>query len=215
MGYIYVITNLINSKKYVGKTTITIEERFNEHCKDSQKERCEKRPLYDAFNKYGIENFKIEQLEYIEDDSKLSDREIYWIKELQTYGRNGYNATKGGDGKILYDHNEILELYNLGYSAKQIKSKLGCDISTINKVLKAHGIKSRGISHMIDQFDLAGNYIQTFDSSIEAGKWALEKGITKSKHPNEDITRCCKGTRGKKNAFGYIWKYRNIPELMN
>jgi len=35
MGYIYVITNLINSKKYVGKTTITIEERFNEHCKDS------------------------------------------------------------------------------------------------------------------------------------------------------------------------------------
>ena len=37
-------------------------------------------------NKYGIENFKIEELEYVEDDSLLSDKEIYWIKELETYG---------------------------------------------------------------------------------------------------------------------------------
>lgn len=26
-----------------------IEERFKEHCKDSTKERCSKRPLYDAY----------------------------------------------------------------------------------------------------------------------------------------------------------------------
>ena len=110
-------------------------------------------------NKYGIENFKIEEIEYVEDDSKLSERELYWIQELQTYGKNGYNATKGGDGKVLYDHNEILELYGIGYSTKQIEVKLNCDISTIRKVLKAHGIKPRGISKMIDQFDLAGNYI--------------------------------------------------------
>lgn len=31
-------------------------------------------------NKYGIENFKIEELEYIEDDKLLA--EIYWIKYL-------------------------------------------------------------------------------------------------------------------------------------
>ena len=34
MSYIYCITNLINNKQYVGKTTKTIQERFKEHLKD-------------------------------------------------------------------------------------------------------------------------------------------------------------------------------------
>lgn len=84
MAYIYCITNLINSN--VGKTTTSIEERWKEHCYDFQKERCNKRPLYDAMNKYGVENFMIEELEYVDSNSELSEREIYWIKELGTYG---------------------------------------------------------------------------------------------------------------------------------
>ena len=71
MGYIYCITNLINSKRYIGKTVNNIQQRFEEHCKDSQKNRYKKRPLYDAFNKYGIENFKVEEIEYVEDDNNL------------------------------------------------------------------------------------------------------------------------------------------------
>lgn len=98
--YIYCITNQINGKRYVGKTTQSLEERFREHCKDSIKERCNKRPLYDAMNKYGIENFIIEELEQVEDKNILSEREIFWIKELNTYGSNGYNASKGGMEKF-------------------------------------------------------------------------------------------------------------------
>ena len=40
MAYIYVITNDINGKQYVGKTNNNIEERFREHVRDSRKERC-------------------------------------------------------------------------------------------------------------------------------------------------------------------------------
>ena len=60
-------------------------------------------------NKYGVENFMIE--EYVDSNSELSEREIYWIKELGTYGSN---ASKGGDGTILYNHSEIVELARLG-----------------------------------------------------------------------------------------------------
>lgn len=212
MSYIYCITNLINSKKYVGKTTTTIDERWQEHCRDSKKERCNKRPLYDAFNKYGIENFKIEELEYVENNQELNDREIYWIQELQTYGHNGYNATKGGDGKILYDHNEILELYKLGYSVIQISEKIQCERSTVTKVLKVHGIKSRGNSDMIDQFDLAGNYIQTFDSSVEAAQWIINNNLTttnKIKTIRGAIRSCCQ--RKRNSAYGYKWILKIIP----
>lgn len=45
-------------------------------------------------NKYGVENFMIEELEYVDSNSELSEREIYWIKELGTYGSNGYNVSK-------------------------------------------------------------------------------------------------------------------------
>lgn len=210
MGYIYCITNLINSKRYVGKTTTTIEERWKEHCQDSQRERCEKRPLYSAFNKYGIENFKIEELEYIDNNNLLSDRELYWIKELETYGSKGYNASRGGDGKLLYDHNEIIELARLGYTSSQISEKIGCCKDIIYKVLKSNNVKLRNnSSKLIAQFDLAGNYIQTFFGSGEAQQWLIDKGITTNKNAKAHIKRCC--CNKEPQCYGYIWKYLPNP----
>lgn len=103
MSFIYAITNDVNGKQYVGKTNHqTIEERFKEHIKDSKKEHCEKRPLYDAMRKYGIEHFHIKELEECSCE-EASNKEIYWIGRLDTYN-NGYNATLGGDSKKYYDY---------------------------------------------------------------------------------------------------------------
>ena len=109
MVFIYLITNKINNKKYVGKTTTTIEKRWLEHIADSKKEKCEIRPLYRALRKYGIDNFFIKEIEKC-DIKNLSKREQYWIQYYNTY-ENGYNATLGGDGKILLDYNEIVRVY--------------------------------------------------------------------------------------------------------
>lgn len=60
MAFIYKITNLINNKCYIGKTERTINERWKEHLKKSKSLDL---PLYRALNKYGIDNFQIEQIE--------------------------------------------------------------------------------------------------------------------------------------------------------
>lgn len=108
MSYIYCITNHVNGKKYIGKTTSSVSKRWKEHCRDYKKERCKDRPLYRAMNKYGIDSFSIEMLEECS-SKESSGRETYWINEFKTYG-NGYNATTGGDGSIIWNYDEIREL---------------------------------------------------------------------------------------------------------
>lgn len=94
MSYIYCITNHVNGKKYIGKTTSSVSKRWKEHCRDYKKERCKDRPLYRAMNKYGIDSFSIEMLEECS-SKESSGRETYWINEFKTYG-NGYAKTYNG-----------------------------------------------------------------------------------------------------------------------
>ena len=108
MAYIYQIVNDVNNKVYIGKTEFSIEKRFKEHCSDAFRERNEKRPLYAAMRKYGIEHFHIE---LIEETDNPEEREIYWIEEKQSF-KNGYNATLGGDGKKFIDYDLVLHTYS-------------------------------------------------------------------------------------------------------
>ena len=215
MGYIYTIINKINGKQYIGKTEDTIEERWKKHCKDSKKERCEKRPLYNAFNKYGIENFEIKEIEYIKEGGKLlSDREEYWINYLNTYGNNGYNATKGGDGSTLYDYAEILKTYAEVKSIKKTSEKIGCCIDTVKKVLNINKIdmekrRSCNVPKIIEQYSLEGELLNTFPSCYQAGKYLKSIIVTPSSVEKliDRIHRCATGQR--KTAYKYIWKFKN------
>lgn len=57
-GRIYVITNKVNGKKYVGQTTKPIEKRFQQHMNPSSK--CTL--LAKAVQKYGKDSFIIQEV---------------------------------------------------------------------------------------------------------------------------------------------------------
>ncbi len=116
---IYVITNKINNKKYVGYSN-NCRRRWHEHkdlAKHPRKEEHKRKALYRAIRKYGIENFSFEMLEGTSDDVEiLKEREKYWIKKLDSY-RKGYNETWGGDGvgknNVHYGENHPLHQFTL------------------------------------------------------------------------------------------------------
>ena len=80
MAFIYKITNDINNKIYIGKTTRDIDTRFWEHQK---KNGNSKSAIRDAINKYGVNHFTIEKIEECPVD-KLNERERYWIAFYNT-----------------------------------------------------------------------------------------------------------------------------------
>ena len=55
-GYIYLITNKINGKQYIGQTVKTVQKRWSRHLADSKNFDFY---FYKAIRKYGKENFKV------------------------------------------------------------------------------------------------------------------------------------------------------------
>lgn len=208
-GKIYCISNNINNNLYIGKTTYpNIETRFKEHQRDSRKEKCKDRPLYRAINKYGFENFTISLIDEC-DIRELEAREQYWIDYYDTYN-NGYNATKGGDGRVLYDYDLFIEDYLSGMLVIEIANKHGCGPDIITKALHLAGIdghtnKINRSKNPVDQYDKNDNFIQSFESQRAAARYLISQGskgnITSI---TNNIGRVLKGTR--KTAEGFIWK---------
>lgn len=95
---IYLITNLVNGKKYVGFTVNSLRLRFRQHIRDAHMNKFNM-PIHKAILKYGKENFSIDLLyesENIQDT--LSLKEAEFIIEHNSLSPNGYNLSSGGDG---------------------------------------------------------------------------------------------------------------------
>lgn len=208
MSYIYVITNDINNKQYIGKTNSTIEKRFQKHIYDSKRERYEKRPLYNAMNKYGIEHFSIKKLEECS-EIIVNEREQYWIQKLNTYN-NGYNATLGGDSKHYYDYKKLANKYLELGTIKAVCEYFQCDFQTVKTACKQYGIQIKtGQQHSKEKTSkkvkmLPENII--FNSLHEAGLYLIQNNIAKTSNPNGVIVHIrdvCNGKR--KNAYKHQW----------
>lgn len=108
---IYKVTNTITSEIYIGQTIKTLDRRWGDHC--SLGSNC--RFLSRAIQKYGKENFTIEQIDSAESMNELNEKEIHWIGFYNCMAPNGYNLKGGGDnGFLSQDTKDKIGKSNLG-----------------------------------------------------------------------------------------------------
>lgn len=98
---IYKITNIINGKSYIGKTS-SFRKRFHQgYVKFINNPKLYgnklRSYLFNAFKSYGLDNFEVSILEYDIDPTELNKKEIEYISKYNTFLCDGYNMTKGGD----------------------------------------------------------------------------------------------------------------------
>lgn len=96
LGIIYKILSP-SGKVYVGQTI----QKFNDRIRSHQRKGSECTAISRAIQKYGDE-MKYEIIEGNVPHEQLDEREIYWVKELNSLAPSGYNLTTGGQFRKEY-----------------------------------------------------------------------------------------------------------------
>lgn len=216
MTKIYLITNLINGKQYVGKTKYSLAHRWSQHCN-----RNYNTYLHNAIVKYGKDNFKIEELCRCPDD-KWAELEIYYIAKYHThYTEGGYNISRGGDANPMddplakekflqhmrsdfqkdVDRQNIIK-YNLSEKRRLDDMRTSERQRGIyNKNFQSYN-ESKKVS--VGMIDAEGNIVKIFNSAADACRY-LGKPTKEAGH----ILKVCDviNKNGKPaKHFGYSWK---------
>lgn len=94
---IYLRTNTVNGKQYVGQTKDFKQREYNWY---NTKWSYAGRLINNARNKYGTDNFITTILKECDTLDEANKWEMYYINKLNTKVPNGYNLTDGGEGSI-------------------------------------------------------------------------------------------------------------------
>jgi group I intron endonuclease len=103
-GFIYITTNLINSKKYIG------QKRFKTNRGTYSKWKSylgSGKLIKRAIKKYGKEAFKREIIDIAYSEYELNEKEIYWIEKFDAINnKEFYNIAEGGYGNPMAGKSE-------------------------------------------------------------------------------------------------------------
>lgn len=105
MGVVYLATNLVNGKRYVGKSVKSLQKRKMTH--EASARAGSNQYFHKALRKYGSDAFEWRVL-MVEDNSEdLYVSEQICIRLMKTRGLFGYNLTDGGPGNLGYKVSEV------------------------------------------------------------------------------------------------------------
>jgi len=191
--FIYLVTNLVNKKQYVGQTSRTVEKRFLQHIRNGNYE-SNTSLLSKAILKHGKEKFMIEVIEQFNNitQKELDDAEIKYIKHYNCLMPNGYNKSPGGNVTFLTDEGreKQREHSNKRWKNEHYKLKM------IDDVL----IRARVAGHTIEANTKRGNslvnnrrYLITTPDGIEYCTY----GLTHLQELGLDVSSLIKVARNK------------------
>jgi group I intron endonuclease len=108
-GRVYLVTNTLNGKQYVGQTITKHSRKGHGHA------------LADAYKKYGHKSFTYEAVcSNIDNHSTLDFMEQFWINVMGSLAPNGYNLESGGRRYKTVSHKPQLGIPH----TKETKAKM-------------------------------------------------------------------------------------------
>lgn len=184
-GIIYIITNKLNNKVYIGQTIQNLKDRWYRHCQKSSLSIAESNmAIKKAIFKYGKDNFTIEVLDKC-DIKLLNTKEKFYIEKYNSY-KEGYNSTIGGQEGVkplktsLEDQSIIIELYTLGFSLREIGKEFNIDKTTVKNILSINNITLRRIRNYKYSQEVRINIINDYNKGLNRlyimDKYKISKG---------------------------------------
>ena len=217
-GKIYLITNDVNSKVYVGQTIQTLNKRFNGHCCYSKSDRSANMYIKRAIHKYGRDKFHISLIEDCP-INLLNNREKYWIDFYDSYN-NGYNLTKGGQESNYFNLHKLednidllkFEQYILEFKplAIEVAKHFGISKSSVynlikrlnnpNLILNSYNPRKGKTIDDIDKEELLTLYNQGWSISDLIKKYHIKKNKI-SRYLKDNGIKIRRGIKGYKHRI--------------
>ena len=214
-GIIYMVTNLLDGRKYIGATSDSLSRRKSDHTNKGGKGLGSR--FQEALKTYGKEAFEWEQIDTANSLNELAEKESQYVLQYETK-EEGYNTDRGGGfQKFIYQYDfETGVILSTFSSLSEAAQSVGVDPKTISKACLGEIKNCRGYSwsyflsdsfhHEPDrrrkkvfQFTRQGMFINSFDSVTEASHATR---VNKS-----SIAKCCRGIYS--NAGNFLWQYQS------